>query len=254
MLHLKSISKRVAHGTSNSYAVDVPLIKRFSRWQLTKPVTIIVGENGSGKSTLLELIASNAESISITGEDTYREGTEDLLQLSWSIRTKKGFYFKARDYNDFIERIKEIKRETREILVEIEQRDPHSWEALPHRKTLASLERLYGEGLEFRSHGESFLDLFQARFQRGGLYLLDEPEAPLSPAKQLTLIAMMKDMVDQNAQFIIATHSPILMAFPGADLYEIREGQLQPTQFDELEHVTLTRDFLNQPERYLRHL
>lgn len=195
-------------------------------------MTLLVGENGSGKSTLLELIASSAGSITFSGEDTYRDETESLLKLVWSIRTKKGFYVKARDYSDFIELLQTIKRETREILAEIEARDPHSGEALPHRNTLADLKRLYGNGLEYRSHGESFLDLFQARSQPGGLYILDEPDA----------------------QFIIATHSPILMAFPGAKILEPRDGILYPTRFDQLEHVPLTRDFLQEPERYLRHL
>lgn len=119
-------------------------------------MTLLVGENGSGKSTLLELIASSAGSITFSGEDTYRDETESLLKLVWSIRTKKGFYVKARDYSDFIELLQTIKRETREILAEIEARDPHSGEALPHRNTLADLKRLYGDGLEYRSHGESF--------------------------------------------------------------------------------------------------
>ena len=253
MIHLTSVTRR-SEVNSEDYAAHTPVIRNLQKWNLTKAVTIIVGENGSGKSTLLELIASSAGSITISGEDTYRAETEHLLKLVWSIRTKKGFYFKARDYSDFIERLQMIKQETRAILSEIEARDPHSWEALPHRNTLADLKRLYGEGLEFRSHGESFLDLFQARFQPGGLYLLDEPEAPLSPARQLTLISMMKEMVEEDAQFIIATHSPILMAFPGAEILELRDGVLHPTRFDELEHVTLTRDFLQEPERYLRHL
>lgn len=253
MLHLTSITKNQKQ-TSDKYPLTVPLVQNLDSWKLTKPVTILIGENGTGKSTLLELIATTAGSISIGGDDSYEDSMQDWLKLTWTNRTKKGFYFKAREYSDFIQRLKTIKQETRDILQEIEARDPHSWEALPHRNTLADLQRLYGEGLEFRSHGESFLDLFQVRFQPGGLYLLDEPEAPLSPSKQLTLIAMMKDMIKERAQFIIATHSPLLMAFPEADLLEIQHGHLVPTTYEEVEHVTLTRDFLNDPERYLRHL
>lgn len=254
MIHLTSVSRKETSYKETGYPLSVPVIRSLASWRLTNPVTMLIGENGSGKSTLLELIASNAGSITISGEEPTVMEDADALKLVWSIRTKKGFYFKARDYSQFITRIQEIKRETREILQEIESRDPHSWEALPHRNTLAALKRLYGDGLEFRSHGESFLDLFHARFQPGGLYILDEPEAPLSPAKQLTLIAMMKEMIAQDAQFIIATHSPILMAFPDADLFEIQEGHLTPTSFENIEHVTLTRDFLQDPERYLRHL
>jgi len=93
------------------------------------------------------------------------------------------------------------------------------------------MQRRYGDGLQVRSHGESFLDLFQGRFVHGGLYLLDEPEAPLSPLRQLSLLALLKQMVDQDAQFIIATHSPILMAFPGAEILSFDHSPLQPMAY-----------------------
>jgi predicted ATPase len=96
--------------------------------------------------------------------------------------------------------------------------------------------------------------LFQARFVPGGLYLLDEPEAPLSPLRQLSLLALLKQMVDQDAQFILATHSPILMAFPGAQILSFDHSPLQPIAYKDLEHVTLTRDFLADPDSFLRHL
>ncbi|MGH7638042.1 MAG: AAA family ATPase, partial [Gemmatimonadaceae bacterium] len=96
--------------------------------------------------------------------------------------------------------------------------------------------------------------LFQSRFVPGGLYLLDEPEAPLSPQSQLALLAMLGDMVRQEAQFIIATHSPILLAFPEAGIYSFDDGEVRETEYDSLEHVRLTREFLNEPGRFLRHL
>lgn len=95
---------------------------------------------------------------------------------------------------------------------------------MPHARTLYDLKQLYGDGLEFRSHGESFLDLFRSRFQANGLYILDEPEAPLSPINQLALISMMKDAIDEGAQFVIARHSPILIAFPDAKIYLLDVG------------------------------
>ena len=116
------------------------------------------------------------------------------------------------------------------------------------------LEHRYGVNLDANSHGESFLRLFRSRFVPGGLYLLDEPEAPLSPQSQLGLIAMLKDMVAQDAQFIIATHSPMLLAFPNATVYSFDERPPRRVPFEELEHVRLTRDFLNNPEAFLRHL
>lgn len=116
------------------------------------------------------------------------------------------------------------------------------------------MESQYQGKLEHKSHGESFLQFFKSRFQSNGLYLLDEPETPLSPLKQIAFISMLKEMVEQNAQFIIATHSPIIMAFPGAAIYSFDHAPLSQVQYNQLEHVNLTRDFLNTPEQFLRHL
>jgi predicted ATPase len=119
---------------------------------------------------------------------------------------------------------------------------------------LGEIQRRYGAGLDHASHGEAFLKLFQSRFVPDGLYLLDEPEAPLSPLRQLALISAMRAMLEQNAQFIIATHSPILMAFPQAVILDFDSGRIQPTRYQDLEHVRLTRDFLANPEAFLRRL
>src|SRR2546423_2244701 len=113
------------------------------------------------------------------------------------------------------------------------------------------MERRYGVDLDANSHGRSFLKLFQTHFVPGGLYLLDEPEAPLSPQSQLALLAMLGDMVNQDAQFIIATHSPMLLAFPGARIYSFDRTPLRTIAYEELDHVRITRDFLNAPDRYV---
>ncbi len=117
-----------------------------------------------------------------------------------------------------------------------------------------ALTSRYGEDADARSHGESFLQLFQSRFVPGGLYLLDEPEAPLSPQRQLALLSMLKEMAGQDSQFVVATHSPILMALPGADILSFDHAPARRVRYEEVEHVTLTRDFLNNPEAFLRHL
>ena len=98
------------------------------------------------------------------------------------------------------------------------------------------------------------MKLAENRFVPGGLYLLDEPEAPLSPMRQLGFLSLLKDMVQQDSQFIIATHSPILMAFPEASIYSFDTAPLTRLAYDDLEHVNLTRDFLNDPQAFLRHL
>jgi predicted ATPase len=126
---------------------------------------------------------------------------------------------------------------------------------MPLARELHDMKRQYGEGgLDSYSHGESFLTLFESRFVPNGLYLMDEPEAPLSPIRQLAFISILKRMVEQNAQFIIATHSPIIMAFPNAAILSFDSARIQPVKYDDLEHVTLTKAFLNNPEAYLRRL
>jgi predicted ATPase len=125
---------------------------------------------------------------------------------------------------------------------------------MAYASELAAMREQYGRQLINFSHGESFLELFQARFRPDGLYLLDEPEAPLSPAHQLTFLSLLKQMVAQNCQFLIATHSPILMAYPDATILSFDETPIQPVAYDDLEHVAITRSFLNNPDQYLRHL
>ena len=116
------------------------------------------------------------------------------------------------------------------------------------------MERRYGKEPDARSHGEAFLNLFQGRFVPGSLVLLDEPEAALSPQNQLGLVAMLMAMVKENAQFVIATHSPIVLALPGARIYSFDGGQIRPAEYQDLDHVNLTRDFLFDPSRFLRRL
>lgn len=143
-----------------------------------------------------------------------------------------------------------------ELEIEYQDRSAYAkgFAQLPIRTSLADMERRYGVDFDANSHGQSFLRLFSNRFVPGGLYLLDEPEAPLSPQSQLALIAMIGEMLGQDAQFIIATHSPILLAFPGALIYSCDRVPIEAVPFEELEHVVLTRDFLNNPGRFLRHL
>jgi predicted ATPase len=126
---------------------------------------------------------------------------------------------------------------------------------MPLQREYYSLNALYGDGLDARSHGEAFLELFRSRMRPDGLYLLDEPEAPLSPTRQLTLLAMLRMMVEeQGAQIIMATHSPIIMAYPGATIYSFEAGGVEPVGYDDVEHISVMRSFLRDPESYLRHL
>jgi predicted ATPase len=111
----------------------------------------------------------------------------------------------------------------------------------------------YGD-LDARSHGESFFHVFAQRITGNGLYLMDEPEVALSPQRQIALLALLRDAVEADAQFIIATHAPMLMAFPGAIILRLDETGISPVRWDETDHVRLTRDFLTDPDLFLRHL
>ncbi|WP_345243205.1 AAA family ATPase [Pontibacillus salipaludis] len=260
MIQLKSVELQ-KKAKKNEYPFSLPFIQTFDHLTFNKPITILVGENGTGKSTFLEGLATNVGSILIGGESIDLDPSldpvrplGDAMKVTWRVRTKKGLFFRAEDFISFTKRIAEVREESKEKLREIKEKDPYSLEVLPYARTVHDLKQLYGEGLEIRSHGESFLDLFQARFKPGGVYILDEPEAPLSPLKQLSLISMIKEMVKKDAQFIIATHSPMLMALPDADIYQIEEGELTNVSFGDIEHVKLTKDFLNHPERFIRHL
>lgn len=257
MLPLKSVQYQITEHDTQTYPFNLLLFTKTQHISFKKPVTILVGDNGTGKSTLLESIATAGEMITIGGgkvDSAFSDEVLSKIKLSWSLKTKRGFYFKANDFIQFIETTKIAKAEARAAIKEIEESTIDPLAKMPHARTLGDLEYLYGEGLEFRSHGESFLDLFKARFQPNGLYILDEPEAPLSPINQLALISLMKEMLEESAQFILATHSPILMAFPGAEILSIEEQALKKVSYEELEHVNITRDFLNHPESFLRHL
>ena len=123
-----------------------------------------------------------------------------------------------------------------------------------HRGSIQALTDRYGEDPDARSHGEAFLDLFKARLVPGGLFMLDEPEAALSPQSQLGFLAMIRDAVADGSQFVIATHSPILMAIPGATIFLFDGGVVRKVTFEDLESVALVRDFLQAPQRFLRYL
>lgn len=228
----------------------------------TKPVTILVGENGTGKSTLLRSVAYAANSISIGSTDQYNEikPLASSLKLTWSIRSMTGFFLNSEDFVNYVKRLTGMREEAKRNLVEIEKEYQNkslyakNLASMPHNRTLGELEHLYEDGLEFRSHGERYLHFFQSRFKPNGLYILDEPEVPLSPMKQLTFISMLKEMVNENAQFIIATHSPMLMAVPDAEIISLDTLPPEKTRFEDLEHVQVTRSFLENPNRYLRYL
>jgi predicted ATPase len=261
---LREIHRR-AGGDDSTFPFSVPVIRTLDVLRLEAPVTFFVGENGSGKSTLLEGIAAAAGLPAVGSADLETDvtlGAQRLLaralKLVWTRRASRGFFLRAEDFFGFAKRLSVMRSEHLQRIaeLEVEYADRSAYAkglAMgPQHASLAALERRYGVDLDANSHGQSFLKLFQSRFVPGGLYLLDEPEAPLSPQSQLALMVMLQEMLSQDAQFIIATHSPILLAFPGATIYSFDQVPASVVAYDELEHVVLTREFLNAPERYLR--
>lgn len=182
------------------------------------------------------------------------------LRLTWETRTRRGFFLRAEDFFGFTKELSRMRAEFQQRLrdIDVEYVDRSAWArglaSGPAASSLADMERRYGIDLDANSHGQSFLKLFQSRFVPGGLYLLDEPEAPLSPQSQLALISMLKEMLAQESQFIVATHSPLLLSYPGAMIVSFDRQPPEEVPYAELEHVNLTREFLADPERFLRHL
>ena len=272
MIHLRGVRIRaVPPGRAGAFPFSVPVIANLATLPgglpLRSGVTFLVGENGSGKSTLLEGIAAAARSIVVGAESVEADPTLKAarllgraLDLDWAHQTKRGFFLRAEDFFGYAKRMQAMRDELdaeRQVIAD----DPtlsvqaKSFGQLPYATELAAIQRQHGDGLDARSHGEAFLTLFQSRFVLGGLYLLDEPEAPLSPTRQLALISMIKGMAeDQGGQFVIATHSPILMAYPGATIYGFDGGTVREVAYNDVEHVDVTRRFLTDPGLFLRHL
>jgi predicted ATPase len=249
------------------FPFSVPAIATLERLELRTPVTLFVGDNGTGKSTLLEALAIAADlpavgSARLRGDASLSAQKElaDRLRLTWRARSHRGFFLRAEDFFGFQKRVvrerEDHEAEVRRIDREMQTASAHARTLAkgPHLGSIGALDASYGQNPDAKSHGEAFLNLFQKRLAPRGLHLLDEPEAALSPQSQLGLLAMMKQAIDAGSQFVIATHSPILMATPGATILSFDAPPVRETRFDELESVALVRDFLLGPERYLRRI
>ncbi|MQY21785.1 AAA family ATPase [Nocardia macrotermitis] len=222
------------------YPFSLPAVRYLARHgplSLSGGVTFLVGENGSGKSTVLEAIAVAAGMNPEGGSQNYRFATRSTesslgqhLTLRWGLdKPRTRFFLRAETYYN--------------VATETERLGP------------VQVAAFGGVSPHHRSHGESFVDLMVHRFHPRGLYLLDEPEAALSPQGCLAVLTRLAELVDQRCQIVVATHSPILLALPGATIYEFAEdGTIGAVSYDNALPVRLTRDFLADPNRYLRHL
>ncbi|KAA0021755.1 AAA family ATPase [Antrihabitans cavernicola] len=226
---------------ADEYPFDLPVVRRIvegaGSLRIPPGVTFLVGENGSGKSTLIEAIAVAAGLNPEGGSQNYRFETRSTesqlgehLSLTWGVtKPRSRFFLRAESYYN--------------VATETERLGPEQ------------VATLGGVSAHERSHGESFVDLLKHRFSPNGLYLLDEPEAALSPNGCMAVIAHLAHLAKRGCQILVATHSPILLALPGATIYEILEdGTIDLVVYDDALPVRLTRDFLADPDRYLRHL
>jgi predicted ATPase len=225
------------------YLQQIPSLSNGLQLTLKSNVTFFVGENGSGKSTLLEGIAEQC-GFSLRGGNRNHnlntghrfEGYESALayhlKLGWAPRrVNEGFFMRAESFFNFASYIDELALDSPKIF-----------------------DYYGGRSLHKQSHGESFLALFNNQFE-SGIYILDEPEAALSPSRILAFMSVIHGL-DQSgrAQFLIATHSPMLICYPGATIYQFDENGVRETSYEETEHFSLSKSFLNNPGLYLRHL
>ncbi len=222
------------------YPFVLPAVRALDTLELHPKVTFFVGENGSGKSTLLEAMAISLGFNPEGGTKNFRFGTRashsplhEYIRVAKGIRRPKdGFFLRAESFFN--------------VATEIEHLDEAPSFGPPVIDS-------YGKrSLHEQSHGESFLALMMNRFGGNGVYILDEPEAALSPQRQLAVLSRIHDLVNTDSQFIIATHSPILMAYPDAWIYSCGASGLERVNYHDTEHYQVTRDFLSNPERMLR--
>jgi predicted ATPase len=224
----------------DQYPFCLPVVKALTQIDLHAKVTSFVGENGSGKSTLLEAIAISLGFNAEGGSKNFRFGTRrshsvlhEYLRLAKGFkRPRDGFFLRAESFFN--------------VATEIENLDAEPSFGPP------VIDSYGGRSLHEQSHGESFLALMVERFGGQGVYILDEPEAALSPQRQLAVLSRMHDLVRDDSQFVVATHSPILMAYPDACIYRCDEDGLTKVAYQDTEHFQVTRDFLSNPQRMLR--
>lgn len=224
------------------YPFQLPAVKKLDCLQFRSRVVFFAGENGAGKSTLLEAIAVNygfnpeggSRNFAFSTRDTHSILSDYITVVKGIKKPADGYFLRAESFYN--------------VATQIDKMDEEPSFGPP------VIQSYGGLSLHKQSHGESFVALVMNRFGGRGLYILDEPEAALSPTRQLALLTRISDLVRDDSQFIISSHSPILMAYPGAQIFVINENGILETPYEETEHYIVTRQFLNQYPKMLQGL
>ncbi|MED1557870.1 AAA family ATPase [Bacillus paramycoides] len=241
---LKSVSLQKENIPSfSAYPYCLPAIRTLQSLVFHPNVTFIIGENGTGKSTLLEGIAVSLGFNAEGGTKNFRFNTYDshsplheYIQISKSYNTPKdGFFLRAESFYNVASYIDEMDNDSEGLGEKV-------------------INSYGGISLHEQSHGESFFSLFMNRFSGQGLYILDEPEAALSPMRQLSMLIRMHELAEQGSQFVIATHSPILMAYPESTIYSLTQEGIHESTLEETEHYQTTKLFFENRDRLFHHL
>ncbi|CAM4180341.1 AAA family ATPase [Lederbergia lenta] len=225
----------------NRYPFDLPAIQSLDVFDFHPQVTYLIGENGMGKSTLLEAIAIAAGFNPEGGTFNFNFSThdshsilEEYLRVVKGVRKPKdGFFLRAETYYNVATHIEKLDQDSGGPRI---------------------IDHFGGTSLHEQSHGESFFAAFLNRFRGKGLYIMDEPEAALSPLRQLSMLSRIHELVQQDSQFIIATHSPVLMAYPNSIIYEFSQDGIQEKELEHTNHYLLLKQFFDDKERILHHL
>ncbi|MBS3680713.1 AAA family ATPase [Ornithinibacillus massiliensis] len=240
--YLKSIDlKRESIASFQTFPFNLPVVQEFEKIDFHPNVTYVIGENGMGKSTLLEAIAIglgfNPEggtlNFNFSSYDSHSDLHHYLRIAKGGYRPKNSFFFRAESFYNVATNIEELDKE-----------------ALGGR----IIDSYGGKSLHEQSHGESFFAAFIHRFGENGLYILDEPEAALSPLRQLSMLSRIHELVNEESQFIISTHSPIIMAYPNAKIIQLTEEGMEELALEETGHYKTMKSFFEDRERLLHHL
>lgn len=238
--YIRSVSfKKEKVESFDIYPFYLPFIKHLETLKFHSKVTFIVGENGSGKSTLLEAIAVNygfnpeggTKNFNFSTTDSHSELHNYIKLIKGIKKPEDGFFFRAESFYNVASNIDELDREPGGAPI---------------------ILSYGGKSLHKQSHGESFFSIFTNRFSDNSIYILDEPEAALSPSRQMARLTKVHDLVNRGCQFIIATHSPILMAYPDSSIYEIKDNKFEEVEYEDTDNYNITKSFLNNKEKFLK--